>query len=110
MAEFSSYPSGTPSWVDIQTPDIAGTVSFYSQLFGWEAQDMGPDAGGYRIFTKGGKSVAGAGPQMMEGAPVAWMTYVSVDDIDAATATIAANGGTVFAGPMEVMTAGKMAV
>ena len=47
---------------------------------------------------------------MNPGMPPVWMTYVNVDSADAAAAKVAANGGTVFVGPMDVMDAGRMVV
>ena len=42
--------------------------------------------------------------------PPVWMTYVNVDSADDTVAKVTANGGTVFAAPMDVMDAGRMAV
>ena len=91
---FTSYPAGTPSWGRHPDPSTStpGTAAFYGALFGWEAPDLGPETGGYRLFLKGGKPVAGVGPQMMAAAPVAWTTYVNVDDIASSTAKAAAGG------------------
>jgi predicted enzyme related to lactoylglutathione lyase len=110
MPEFASYPPGTPSWVDIQSPDIPATIAFYTELFGWGVQELGPEAGGYALFTKDGKQVAGVGSQMMAGAPSAWVTYVATDDIAASTKTASEAGATVFAEPMAVFDSGSLAV
>jgi predicted enzyme related to lactoylglutathione lyase len=110
MAEFTSYPSGTPSWVDLQSPDVPATVAFYAAVFGWGSEDLGPEAGGYTPLTKGGRWVAGVGPQMMEGAPVQWLTYVAVDDVAATTEVARAAGASVLMEPMDVLDAGKLAV
>jgi hypothetical protein len=32
MAEFNSYPPGTPCWVDLASTDMAGAKAFYSGL------------------------------------------------------------------------------
>ncbi len=57
MPEFTSYASGTPCWIDITSPELDRSVSFYSDLFGWQAdQDPRPEAGGYTMFSKHGKS------------------------------------------------------
>lgn len=110
MAERTSYAPGTPSWVDLGSPDTADAARFYGELFGWKA-DMVPDpeAGGYGMFTIGGKQVAGLGPQMNPGPPY-WAVYVSVADADATAAAIKAAGGTLVMEPMDVMGAGRMAV
>ena len=85
MPEFTSYPVGTPSWVDHAAKDLAASNSFYGGLFGWEAEDQGEEMGHYTILRKGGKTVAGNMAVMMEGQPSAWVSYVSVDDADATT-------------------------
>ncbi len=110
MVEFQSYPPGTPSWVDLSSPDVAGAKAFYGALFGWQATEGSPETGGYCMFQKRGKNVAGLGPIMSEGQPPSWMTYVSVDDAGATMAKVTAAGGTTIVAPMDVLDAGRMAV
>jgi hypothetical protein len=109
MPEFTSYPAGTPSWVDHAAKDLAGSNSFYSTLFGWKAEDQGEEMGHYTIFRKGGKSVAG-NMTTMEGQPSAWVSYVCVDDADATTDLAKKAGAAVFVEPMDVSDIGRMAV
>jgi uncharacterized protein len=104
------YAANTPRWVDVGSSDFEGSKAFYTSLFGWDPQSMGEEAGGYTIFHKEGKSVAGGGPVMMEGQPNAWTTYVYVDDLDATTAKVTEAGGTTLVAPMDVMDVGRMAV
>jgi len=108
MPERTSYAPGTPSWIDIGT-DVEAAIPFYTGLFGWEAESAGPDAGGYGLFMKDGKTIAGYGPQQNPGPPV-WSTYVTVADLEAAVVAVTAAGGTVVVPPMDVLTAGRMAV
>ena len=110
MPERTGYAPGTPSWVDIGT-DVEGAKQFYGGVFGWGAQEAGPaeETGGYGFFLKGEKLVAGYGPQQSPGPPV-WMSYVSVADADDIGTKVTAAAGTVVVAPMEVMTAGRMAV
>src|SRR5213080_1352134 len=84
MPEFSQYPPGTPSWVDLGSPDVDASARFYGELFGWEAAEAGPaeETGGYRMFSRGGKLVAGLGPLQQEGQPPAWTTYICVSSAD----------------------------
>jgi predicted enzyme related to lactoylglutathione lyase len=112
LPEITKHEPGTPSWADVSSPDIEAAVSFYEQLFGWEASEPGDpeETGGYRMFTRGGKAVAGAGPTRSEEQPPAWMTYVTVADAEAAAERAKAAGGAVVVEPMDVMTAGRMAV
>ena len=106
--ERDSYAAGTPSWVDLGSPDVEATAGFYSALFGWEVAEAHPDAGGYRIAHIGGRTVAGLGPQM--GPVSAWTTYFATDDADASVEAVTAAGGTVMMGPMDVMDQGRMAI
>lgn len=108
MPEFSGYEAGTPSWVDLGTPDVEGAKAFYGKLFGWEFVDQGPEAGGYHIVNLRGKGVAGLGPAQDPGPP-RWTTYVSVDDTDAAVKTVESEGGSVLVA-MDIPQAGRMAV
>jgi predicted enzyme related to lactoylglutathione lyase len=102
---------GTPNWVDLASPDVGRSTTFYSGLFGWDAEvQLEPEAGGYTMFRLNGKSVAGVGPIMMEGQPSAWTTYVATDDADDTTDRVTQAGGTVIMPPMDVMDYGRMAV
>jgi predicted enzyme related to lactoylglutathione lyase len=111
MPERTSYLPGTPSWVDLGSPDTAASAAFYGSLLGWTAEfDERPEAGGYGMFTLQGKNVAGIGPQMNMDMPPFWACYVTVANVEDTAKTVTANGGQVVAGPMQVFDAGKMAV
>jgi predicted enzyme related to lactoylglutathione lyase len=112
MPEHASYAQGTPSWVDLSSPDVEASVAFYGALFGWDssaATQPPADSGGYQIFTLRGKRVAGAAPLMEPGQPIAWSTYIAVDDADEVAAKAVEAGGQVVVQPMDVMQAGRMA-
>src|SRR5437764_7556734 len=111
MAERTEYAPGTPSWVDLGSPDAGAAALFYGGLFGWTAEmDPRPEAGGYGMFTLAGKNVAGLGPQMNREMPPFWTVYVTVADADETLAKASVAGGTVVMGPMDVFDAGRMAV
>jgi uncharacterized protein len=110
MPEISAYRDGVPSWVDLASPDLEASKAFYGALFGWEAGRPVPEAGGYTLFALHGKQVAGMGPVMSEGQPPAWTTYVNVTDADGTAKKAADAGGTVLAGPMDVMDQGRLAI
>ena len=101
---------GTPVWVDLSSPDLAASRTFYEGLFGWTAEVAeAPEAGGYTQFFLAGKKVAGLGPLMNGGHP-AWVTYVRTDDAAATALRVREAGGEVVVEPMEVMGQGTMAV
>ena len=33
------YPPGTPSWVELSTPDADASAAFYGELMGWVATE-----------------------------------------------------------------------
>ncbi len=109
MPEMTRYDHGVPSWVDIGTPNPQSALAFYGDLLGWEGQDMGEEAGHYTIVSRDGKQVAAISPAQDPGPP-RWTTYVNVDDVDAVTKKAEAAGGSVIVAPMDVMTAGRMAI
>lgn len=107
------WPAGTPCWVDAQVDDIPKAVEFYHALFGWELFDAGPDAGGYHMAYIDDRAVAGIGfkpPGTPAHMPSTWTTYLASDDVDATADKVTGAGGTLLAPPMDVMTAGRMAV
>jgi predicted enzyme related to lactoylglutathione lyase len=109
MPEMTRYEHGVPSWVDIGMTDPKAGLAFYGELFGWEGQDMGEEAGHYTIASKDAKQVAAISPAQDPGPP-RWTTYINVDDVDAVAQKATAAGGTVIVEPMDVMTAGRMAI
>lgn len=115
MGQRTQYSPGTFSWTDLTTPDQDAAKRFYSSLFGWEISDAPVSEGvSYSMATLGGHPVAAISPQPQRqrdaGVPPAWNSYVTVPDVDAAAARAQELGATVFSGPFDVMTAGRMAV
>lgn len=111
MTQFTSYVQGTPSWVELMAPDQRAGAQFYADLFGWEIEESPIDEENVYLQGKIGDSrIAGIMAQMPElaGHPAFWGVYLSVDDVDAATARIEPAGGKVEAGPFDVMDSGRM--
>lgn len=105
------YAPGTPSWVELSTPDADASAAFYREVMNWSASEPGPaESGGYRMFQQDGKNVAGLMGHMQEGQPTAWATYVSVADADETAQRVKAAGGSAIVEPMDVMDIGRMAV
>lgn len=111
MPDVDGFAPGTPSWVDLASPDLDASAAFYGGLFGWDCAEAAEDdsAGGYRMFMLRGRTVAGLGPAQ-GGAPSSWTTYVTVEDADATAAKVSEAGGTAYLEPMDVLEAGRMAV
>jgi uncharacterized protein len=88
------------------------TNAFYGGLFGWEAQDLGADAGGYTMYTLDGKNVAAGSPPPpgAQDVPPHWTTYLASDDADATAARVREAGGTVLMDPFDVFDSGRMTI
>jgi predicted enzyme related to lactoylglutathione lyase len=115
MAVRESYAPGTPSWVDLSTTDVDDAKRFYAGLFGWDFEDLpAGDEGMYSMASLRGHRTAAIASQQPQqaaaGVPPHWMLYITVGDVDAAAAKVAGAGGTVHAGPFDVMDAGRMVV
>ena len=59
MTERRAYAPGEPCWIDLGTPDLPGSRSFYEGLLGWVAGTADDEHGGYTVFTLDGAEVAG---------------------------------------------------
>jgi predicted enzyme related to lactoylglutathione lyase len=105
MSERDGFEPGVPCWVDTMRVDPAQAVSFYTELFGWEAKEVPSDASGpFFLFNLRGRNVAGAGSHPPGGshAPPHWGTYIWVDSADDAAGKVAGAGGTVLEEPFDV--------
>jgi predicted enzyme related to lactoylglutathione lyase len=108
--KITSYKAGTPCWIDLGTPDTAGTSAFFGGLFGWTATEGAAETGGYVIYTLDGAPVAGAGPLMSPDQPPVWTSYFATDDVDATAAAVEAAGGRAVVAPMDVLDIGRMGI
>ena len=92
------------SWNELMAGDATNAIAFYTGRFGWtlpDAMDMGP-MGQYQFVAQGGMTI-GAIMQKPAQVPVAgWNHYFRVASIAAAQAQVAAQGGRVINGPMQV--------
>src|SRR5688500_13548917 len=113
MTITATHAPGTFCWPELTTTDQAGAEKFYGELFGWNLAKtpMGPDAH-YTIFLKGENSVAAAAQQdpgqKNAGIPPHWLSYAAVANVDASLEKAKSLGGTVVAGPFDVMEDGRM--
>lgn len=115
MSEFNEYAPGTFSWVDLATTDADAAKSFYTQLFGWTAEDYPTDETGvYTMMRIDGKDVAALyqmhEEQQAQGIPPHWLSYVTVADVNESAEKARSLGGQIIVEPMDVMEEGRMAL
>ena len=97
--------------VELATTDVGKAKPFYQSLFDWQLEDM--DMGGGMTYTmvKVGDGTGGGMMQHpMPGAPSAWLAYVLVDDVAAATAKARSLGANVMREVTEVPNAGSFSI
>jgi uncharacterized protein len=97
--------------VELGTTDIGKAKSFYQSLFDWQLKDE--EMGGgmtYTMISVGEGTGGGMMKHPVPGAPSAWLPYVLVDNITAATAKAKSLGATVMRDVTEVMGAGSFSI
>lgn len=103
--------AGSPIWLELFTSNAEQSQAFYTALFGWSSQQMGPDFGNYINFAQNGERVAGGMHNGGEsGQPDGWSVYLQTDDAERTAADAATHGGGVIVPVMPVMDLGVMAV
>ncbi len=104
-------PAGTPTWVDLMTPDMDAARSFYHAIFGWEYDVAGPEFGGYTTARIGQHTTAGMSPIVpgVSRMPAVWGLHFATEAIAADVARAEALGAKVINPPMVVGAFGSMA-
>lgn len=114
MPEVTSHAPGSFCWIELATSDPVGAKKFYSEVFGWQADDTPAGPTIYTMLRIRGLDV-GAMYELQEeetkqGIPPHWNSYVAVASADEAAKKAASLGGKVVADAFDVMDAGRMAI
>ena len=96
--------------VELNTTDLGKAKTFYGKLFDWKLQDIPMPGGSYTMIDVGEGTGGGMMAHPMPGAPSAWLPYVLVDDIKAATQKAKSLGATVKRDVTEVMEMGWLSI
>lgn len=96
--------------VELNTRDIDKAKAFYAQLFDWKLQEVPMTQGTYTMIEVGTGTGGGMMAQPVPGAPSAWLPYVEVSDIEAATEKARSLGATVCTEVTPVMEMGWMSL
>lgn len=103
---------GKVIWVDLVTPDLAGAKQFYSGLFGWTFRDIHVGDTEYSIALLDGRPVGGLfhRPAKPADRQPSWLTFIAVNDVDAAKRTALEHGAKVLHEPRTFPQRGRQAV
>src|SRR5277367_3708643 len=88
--------------VELNTTDVSKAKSFYGGLFNWNLEDVPMPDGNYTVIKVGEGTGGGIMKHPVPGAPSAWLAYVLVDDIAAATKKAKSLGAQVMRDKTEV--------
>lgn len=97
-----SARNGNFEWRDIRTTDPEATKAFYTALFGWTfAPANMPGGDGYEIISNNGVQIGGVYGLSAEEGPSHWISFLTIDDFDAAVARVPELGGKVIVAPSD---------
>jgi uncharacterized protein len=96
--------------VELNTTDPEKAKAFYGKLFSWKLEDMKMPGGAYTMIQVGEGTGGGIMKHPVPGAQSAWLAYVQVDDIHAATQKAKTLGAQVMKDVTEVMGAGWLSI
>ncbi len=96
--------------VELNTTDPDQAKTFYGKLFDWKMQEMPMPMGSYTMIDVGEGTGGGMMQQLMPGAPSAWLPYVLVDDVKAATQKAKSLGAAVMKDVTEVKEMGWFSI
>ena len=101
-------------WYELMTDDLPAATAFYTSVIGWHAREAGPPHGNYTILSAGEVGVGGLVemPQRVRegGGRPFWISYIAVDDLDAAAAKVIQLGGQIHRPADEIPGVGRFAV
>jgi predicted enzyme related to lactoylglutathione lyase len=102
---------GDFSWTELMTRDVEASRKFYTDLLGWETEEMKmKDGTSYVVLKAGGQGVGGImamAPQVPPQVPPHWAPYVTVDDVDAVAKKAEELGAETIVPPTDIPDVGR---
>jgi predicted enzyme related to lactoylglutathione lyase len=114
MGEADAKGIGLMPWADLTVPDAVAVKEFYRRVVGWTVGEV--DMGGYSDYCMNepgaGQAVAGIchARGVNASLPPVWLVYITVADVEKATATALELGGTILHGPTPMGPQGRYCV
>ena len=88
----TNQPLGTPTWIDLEVPDLDRARAFYRAVFGWDFD------GGDCLL----RGLPVAGLHRAADATPGWQVHLATDDCAATAKAVTAAGGTLLSEPHDV--------
>jgi len=98
-------------WFEHVSTEPRKAQAFYGEVFNWKTLPFPMGSSTYEMIATGdgADSMIGGYATPRPGQRAHWISYVSVEDVDAAARAAAANGGRIVVAPQEIPTVGRMA-
>ena len=93
-------------WFEHVSGDLAKARAFYEPLFGWHTEAMQMGDRTYHMLLNGNQGIGGL-RTAEAGAPNQWISYMSVDNVDASVKTATAAGARLVQPPTDFPTVGR---
>jgi uncharacterized protein len=109
----AEHHPGKIIWADLVTSDSAGAKKFYGTLFGWTFTDIHTGDTNYSVAVHDGEAMGGIVERpLKEGQQrhPAWLTFISVRDLNKAQRVVVSNGGKVLSAGRTYAKRGRQAV
>lgn len=96
-------------WFELVSRDPKRAQAFYGDVLGWTVQAFPMGDQTYEMIYAGDTMIGGYAAPKSDRQPAHWISYVSVEDVDAAVKAAVANGGKVVDAPYEIPGVGRTA-
>ncbi|MEV8349559.1 VOC family protein [Streptomyces niveus] len=104
-----NQPEGTPTWIELRTPDRERALPFYQALFGWEFEPYPTGDTDGTVCLLRGRPVAGIVPDA-ERTDAVWTMYFATDDCDETARRVTRAGGRLIEAPADLADHARTAV
>jgi predicted enzyme related to lactoylglutathione lyase len=94
-------------WHELMTTDRQAAQSFYPAVTGWGTQPFGDQ---YTMWTAGQTPIGGVMARPDPTAPLGWLAYISVPDVEAAAAQLQSLGGRIIKAAAAIPEVGTFAI
>jgi uncharacterized protein len=108
MADRKLLP-GKFVWFELVSRDAKKAQAFYGEVLGWKVEPVPMGGSTYDTILAGDTMLGGYAAPNKAGQPSHWISYVSVEDVDAAANAAARNGGKVVDAPSDLPGVGRTA-
>jgi len=96
-------------WFELVSRDAKKAQAFYGEVLGWKVKPFPMGDFTYEMIFAGETMIGGYAAPRNDRQPSHWISYVSVEDVDATAKAAAANGGKVIGAPYDIPGVGRTA-